>query len=310
MSRRSFTLAELLIVVMVIGILASTVVFALYGATQEAKLSRTKTEVAKLHELLMTRWESYRTRPIRVNVAGLSVKDAAKKRLNALHELMRLEMPERIRDVIDLTSNNKPPLTPQYLSYLPSLSRHYWSSQKAKANITTGWTDQYAGAECLYIIVSAINEDGESALRFFLDSEIGDKDGDGMPEIQDGWGNPIEFLRWAPGFVSESEIMSATVADPFDPLGVYSGVYTKEPFAMYPLIFSAGPDGIYDIAVDDQQNPVDYSNPPSVTPAYPSDYPYLDSPAVASQMGTPMTSSLGGQSGYTDNVTNHFLGVK
>ena len=49
-----------------------------------------------------------------------------------------------------------------------------------------------------------------------------DTDGDGMKEILDAWGNPIEFLRWAPGLRSLIQDGDPAHADPFDPRGVYS----------------------------------------------------------------------------------------
>ena len=42
------------------------------------------------------------------------------------------------------------------------------------------------------------------AMSQFGENEIADLDGDGWPVFVDGWGNPIMFLRWAPGFSSES----------------------------------------------------------------------------------------------------------
>ena len=38
------------------------------------------------------------------------------------------------------------------------------------------------------------------AMEQFSQSEIGDTDHNGYPEFLDGWGKPIFFLRWAPGF--------------------------------------------------------------------------------------------------------------
>ena len=40
----------------------------------------------------------------------------------------------------------------------------------------------------------------------FNESEIGDVDEDGCPEFIDGWGRPIMFLRWAPGFRSDLQM--------------------------------------------------------------------------------------------------------
>jgi hypothetical protein len=43
--------------------------------------------------------------------------------------------------------------------------------------------------------------DGDKlALDYFDATEIGDTDGDGMKEILDGWGTPIEFIRWPAGY--------------------------------------------------------------------------------------------------------------
>ena len=41
------------------------------------------------------------------------------------------------------------------------------------------------------------------AMSQFGENEIKDLDGDHWPVFIDGWGNPIMFLRWAPGFARE-----------------------------------------------------------------------------------------------------------
>ena len=64
------------------------------------------------------------------------------------------------------------------------------------------WDDANAGAECLYMIASRAEIGDANGLEFFSENEIGDKDNDGMPEIWDPWGNPIEFVRWPTGFPS------------------------------------------------------------------------------------------------------------
>jgi len=120
---------------------------------------------------------------------------------------------------------------------------------------------------------------GADARDQFHDSEIGDADDDGLYEFQDGWGNPILFLRWAPG-VTESDVQTQTffpdpsdpssyvpdlrlpdgavrVAvledhDPFDSRNLYPFDESNPlgwPYAyrLVPFIYSAGPDGIYDI---------------------------------------------------------------
>ena len=57
--RTGFTLVELLMVIMLIGILTTFVLVALAGVTEKAKEDRTKAQIAKIHELIMGKWESY-----------------------------------------------------------------------------------------------------------------------------------------------------------------------------------------------------------------------------------------------------------
>jgi hypothetical protein len=126
-------------------------------------------------------------------------------------------------------------------------------------------------------------------LEFFRQTEIGDVDDDDMFELLDGWGNPIEFLRWAPGFISDKQQAYVEVSeqsgkpyvvsvqldktvttgtepqlipkwvnenpDPFDPLRV-----DKRGFYLYPLVVSSGPDGISDIRFFVEGSP-NYSDP-------------------------------------------------
>ncbi len=99
--------------------------------------------------------------------------------------------------------------------------------------------------------------DGDkSALDYFTSAEIGDFDNDGMREILDAWGQPVEFLRWAPGYLKGAVATMQTnnsdeSPDPFDPLKVDNrwsdADPTKRPYALHPLIYSPGPDKVYQI---------------------------------------------------------------
>lgn len=219
--RRSFTLTELLVVIMVISILASSLLFAMYTAVEQAKESRTRSQIARLHELLVSRWDSYRTRAIRFRVEATSVdierrarewlrrnaRDTAVLRLTLLRDLMRMEMPDRAADVTDLPVRIPYTFTDTvgtasvrlYLSQ-PALSRQY-----ARIAAASTWLDpqkvNHQDAECLYLIIAAMRDLNTNGLDFLHDGEIGDTDGDGMPEILDAWGNPIAFIRWPAGFV-------------------------------------------------------------------------------------------------------------
>ncbi|MCU0959415.1 MAG: type II secretion system GspH family protein, partial [Pirellulaceae bacterium] len=79
--RPAFTLVELLVVITIITILASTAMFALYGVREDARERRARAQIAKLNELIMERWESYRTRAMPVSIpAGTHPRAAAARR--------------------------------------------------------------------------------------------------------------------------------------------------------------------------------------------------------------------------------------
>src|SRR5205085_3922737 len=68
------------------------------------------------------------------------------------------------------------------------------------AALAAAWSEQNQGSECLYLILSTMRDGDKAALDYFDGTEIGDTDADGMKEILDGWGTPIEFIRWPAGY--------------------------------------------------------------------------------------------------------------
>ena len=107
----------------------------------------------------------------------------------------------------------------------------------------------FGSAECLYMICTRSGYE-PTAMEQFRSDEVGDADKDMAPEFQDGWGNPIFFIRWAPGASSplgrgtygiNSPIQIGDPVryhDPFDPQRV-----DAYGFSLTPLIVSGGPDG-------------------------------------------------------------------
>ena len=55
------------------------------------------------------------------------------------------------------------------------------------------------------------------AKTMFSGSEIADVDGDGWKMFIDGWGNPIGFLRWAPGADRDSDLRRDSGHVVYDP---------------------------------------------------------------------------------------------
>ncbi|MEX2357011.1 MAG: prepilin-type N-terminal cleavage/methylation domain-containing protein, partial [Pirellulaceae bacterium] len=54
--KRAFTLVELLVVMAVLVLLSSLVLSALAGAAEQARENRTRSQIQKIHELLMSRY--------------------------------------------------------------------------------------------------------------------------------------------------------------------------------------------------------------------------------------------------------------
>src|SRR5262245_50018619 len=128
--RNGFTLTELMIVIAIIAILAGLGVSAMSGATNLAREHRAGTMLDKIDQLIMQRYEGYRTRtvPVRIPV-GTAPRLAAMIRLNAIRDLMRMELPDRKSDVIDPPCDVVPDPAPTtavtYYMTQPSLHRSY-----------------------------------------------------------------------------------------------------------------------------------------------------------------------------------------
>src|SRR5215207_3911702 len=102
--RPAFTVMELLIVIMIIGILAAMSMMALAGAAEQAREQRTRAIISKIDQLIRERYEGYRTRSVPISRAAATPRVAAVNRLNALRELMRMELPDRRTDIVDYSS--------------------------------------------------------------------------------------------------------------------------------------------------------------------------------------------------------------
>ncbi len=173
-----------------------------------------------------------------------------------------------------------------------------WQIYNAKATNPTAfgmksYVADHAQAKCFYLwVMTAIPE----AKTMFSGSEIGDVDGDGWKMFIDGWGNPIGFLRWAPGATVTLNAAGAPVAgtgwsdvqindsagnnlhhDPFDPNFV-----EKNAYHLYPLIFAGVLSKVtsggvtvddYGIALGNGQVPGD-CNVNSASPAAPTPDPF------------------------------------
>jgi prepilin-type N-terminal cleavage/methylation domain-containing protein len=251
--RGGFTLIELLVVMVVIAMLAAMTAGALQQTRNAARTSKTKATLTKLHNVLMRKYESYETRrvpisSVKANGTPMSPREVAQMRLDAIRDLMRMEMPDRWTDIMDAPVKFSWGSLPR-----PAISQLYLQKYNANKPDTTAAPSSgqpgYGPAECLYLTVMS---GGADMREMFKQDEIGDVDGDGWKEFIDGWGNPIMWLRWAPGFTPNSfiQVNDTTTTDAhhdaLDPMKL-----DKTAYDLKPLIYSsAGSKTDYGLDVD------------------------------------------------------------
>jgi prepilin-type N-terminal cleavage/methylation domain-containing protein len=360
--RSGVTLIELLITILIISILAAAVLGVAAVAGETAREARTRTMISRIHTLLMEHYDSYASRRVKLRpdvinaIDALSVNSAAKGRLKAearlyaLREMMLIEVPDRWSDVLLNGVPNNPGgatwLQPLYLDvsastdfrtelgnvYLRQFRRIAVADNKITGNPNTGeQIKDNQGAECLYMVIMNATGDGE-ARTLFGETSIGDSDGDGAPEFLDGWGNPINFLRWAPGFDSEVQYNAEELDNP--PTGSSADAWTAaanadhDPFDLYrvdpralrlvPLIYSPGRDE--DSGLNSEVGYVTWRNTTASFPSFSANFtvppPYVAPQLNPYRIGAPpdwpveYRGSENGENTATDNIHNHLIATR
>jgi hypothetical protein len=238
-SRSGLSLTELLVALAIVMVLGSMSAAAVSVASGNQKKLRTRAVIAKVDAIISSQYASY---------AGRSVEaTSGAARGEMLRSIARGDLPDGWHVVAALADKPTVALTAHQRAYVA-----VWSSltDQAKAIVPR----ENSAAECLFLAVM------HGSLSDCLDCEslqidVGDNDGDAMPEFLDAWGQPIRFvlepkkLRLPAG--SRTDFFSSAL--PFDP--VVASPEESPGGLMRPLIVSPGPDGGYGLESDAQPTP-------------------------------------------------------
>jgi len=237
-----FTLVELLVVLVIIGMLASMVSFAMFRSMQAAREAKTQALIAKLHNVIARQWDTFETGQIPFTSSVSDPTDA--QRLLAVREWMRYEMPDKEADLGAPTLIDRPLAN----EVIEGMGRDSEGEPISYSNDPT--TANYApeDARFLYRLVTLLADDDLDRINLFSENETKDVNEDGTPDIFiDGWGQPIRFIRWPAGLATDIQEgksiipegeSTPTNPDPFDPMKVGS----PTGYPLFPLIYSHGPD--------------------------------------------------------------------
>ena len=270
-STSGFTLIELVVVMAILSILGALTLAGLSGAATKSKQETTEFMINRLNDAIMDWYEDY--------------EDLAKPGgLVTLRRRMREEMPDSWAEVF---ANPASPTTATGRAY-----SRYRASGSSHANF-----EKYQSAECLYMIITRSGRFPDF-LEDIRPERIGDIDADGLKEFWDGWGRPIAFFRWAPGFASLVQPITSATGDPMD---VDSPRADLSAYPLLPLIYSPGPDE----AMNDPLSGPDGYGLTTAASGWPDSA--LASICTFNAGGSGIVGSPKPGDAYLDNITNHDL---
>jgi prepilin-type N-terminal cleavage/methylation domain-containing protein len=278
-----FTLLELLIVMSIIALLAALVAGATVLYIGQQRESNTKTTIAKVYRELRSQWDQVisdakadilasKVPADVVSLAGPASDGGARaERANVIYIKLKLrqQFPMNYTEIMNPTFagiSSAEFAPPQ--EYQDALKKY------PAVRLSSPPTPAESGA-CLLIALTTKARGGKllPADTFFSSQEIADTNGDGAPELIDGWGNPLVFYRWP----TQNEDLPALDPDkkgqdPGDPTGTLlsnlswntassslcgqfesmchlvhdptAGTYTPKSWYLSPVVASLGQDGM------------------------------------------------------------------
>lgn len=301
-ARRGFTLVELMVVIVIVSILSALTLSGLGVARQRSKADVTRATIRKIDGYIVDMYERFFERsvpadsPNSTSIAG------------NLGWLMTYEMPDQWQDVriasevANLRSNSSMKFlstgaVSTYAKVIDTLRRKQIPQITDDDAARTALGKYNSSAECLYLCVVRSGY-SPNALEDFRPNEVGDTDNDGAPEFLDAAGQPIYFIRWAPGYSDPSSRGGNLSATQDPPASIQVDPTYGTLRSMVPLIYACGVDG----ALSKATETTDYyglERPKNRATYDPFEFPDSGKPLVSATPGTAEYNA------YKDNVTNH-----
>jgi len=280
--RRAFSLVELLVVITIILVLMGLMGAALSAARGSQKKQETAATIMVIDTILSQHYRSMESS--RAGAGGPATDRAA-----SLRRQMTADMPDSWDDVHYIKSHAQEFNSARqrgYVAFLDAVKPSYKPGDR---------TEDYADAECLFMIVMQGGLADCLACSALERAKIGDKDQDGALEFWDAWDEPIRYVLWPAGFELPVGTRFFSTVPPF------SGAAATGDFAgpMRPLIFSGGPSKLSSTEVHSVSKDGDDADEPAS---------YLSLGNACGDPANATISILGGLAGTddhrSDNITN------
>jgi prepilin-type N-terminal cleavage/methylation domain-containing protein len=216
-ARSAFTLVEMLVVIAIIAILAALGTWGYFAMIGNQQRRNTESTIKVVNKVLQDHWKLVKEEADRESpssaVIALAQPDPTGERAKVLWRKFRLmeAFPQSFAEIgTSIVANNAG--TPwiywdpvNKVSYIPDGQKRYISDyQKNLANLVAAKTNSntasvpYAAtpsSACLLLALT-VNRGGLALNQDQIKFAVKDTDGDGIPEIVDGWSHPLAFTRF------------------------------------------------------------------------------------------------------------------
>lgn len=233
--RVGFTLVEILVVISLIAVLAALAVTGAMRVIDGQNEANTRTAIQTAYSILQKQWAKVVADAKKETPSAAALQLAGSDPMRAQVIWIKLRLMEAFPASYDEIQNPPPyQYYPNFASgtpLIPETQRRYMNSYQRKLGSSSSQNLQAQSAACVVMALS-INRGGVVVNEENLGPYMKDTDGDGVPELVDGWGTPIAFFRFPTEYPNLKDTSGAkwlnpaktgkgaTYSDPLDPDGL------------------------------------------------------------------------------------------